>query len=84
MVFSTPSFMSLGMKGEVGPWPGLFFFSRPSTELLVSTMAGNVISTVLAVYAFDEPLDWQECATVWAYDLVALLAVDLAKMAPRA
>ncbi|CAK9101015.1 Probable plasma membrane ATPase (PAT2) (Proton pump) [Durusdinium trenchii] len=60
--------------------PGLFFFSRPSTELFISTMLGNVLSTLLAVYAFPEPLDAQECLIVWAYDLCALLAVDLAKM----
>eukprot|EP00435_Cladocopium_sp_Y103_P054673 s391_g17.t2 len=60
--------------------PGLFFFSRPSTELLFSTMAGNVVSTLLAVYAFPEPLSLGECVTVWVYDIAALLAVDLAKM----
>jgi len=60
--------------------PGLFFFSRPSTELLFSTMLGNVVSTLLAVYAFPEPLSGAECATVWIYDIAALVAVDLAKM----
>nr|ACY78118.1 P-type proton ATPase [Symbiodinium sp. DZ-2009a] len=60
--------------------PGLFFFSRPSNELLASTMLGNIVSTLLAVYAFPEPLDSSEIITIWVYDLLALLAVDLAKM----
>jgi len=61
--------------------PGLFFFSAPSHELLFSTMLGNVISTLLAIYAFEDPLDWEECITIWIYDIAALFAVDIAKMA---
>merc|ERR1719499_1531884 len=60
--------------------PGLFFFSRPSTELMFSTMLGNVAATLLAIYAFDEPLDWEEVATIWMYDLVVLFIVDFTKM----
>merc|ERR1740138_1652319 len=60
--------------------PGLFFFSRPSSELLLSTMLGNAVSTVLAVCVFAEPLDWQEAATIWAFDVAALFVVDLTKM----
>ncbi|CAE7264577.1 patB [Symbiodinium natans] len=60
--------------------PGLFFFSKPSTELLVSTMAGNIVSTLLALYAFPEPLDVGEVITIWIFDIVALIAVDLSKM----
>mmetsp|Transcript_106802 Transcript_106802/g.278890 ORF Transcript_106802/g.278890 Transcript_106802/m.278890 type:complete len:1007 (-) Transcript_106802:87-3107(-) len=60
--------------------PGLFFFSRPSTELLLSTMLGNAVCTVLAVCAFAEPLGWQEASTIWAFDVAALFAVDITKM----
>merc|ERR1719221_334690 len=60
--------------------PGLFFFSRPSSELLLSTMLGNAVSTVLAVCVFAEPLDWQEAGAIWAFDVAALFAVDLTKM----
>lgn len=31
-------------------------------------------------YAFPEPLSGSEVATVWIYDIAALMAVDLAKM----
>ena len=61
-------------------WPVCFTFAsagRPSNELLVSTMLGNVVSTLLALYAFPEPLDGQEVAIIWSFDILALLAVDL-------
>jgi len=60
--------------------PGLFFFSRPSLELFVSTMLGNVICTLLAVYAFSEPLDWDEVGLIVAWDVAGLFLVDFAKM----
>jgi len=60
--------------------PGLFFFSRPSTELIFSTMAGNVLATLLAIYAFEDPLDWEEVARIWLFDLAALFLVDWVKM----
>ena len=44
-------------------------------------MLGNVVATLLAVYAFAEPLDWQEAGIIWLYDLVALFIVDFTKMA---
>jgi len=61
--------------------PGLFFFSMPSHELLISTMLGNIISTILAIYAFEDPLDWDEAITIWIYDILALFFVDITKMA---
>lgn len=60
--------------------PGLFFFSRPSTELVVSTMIGNIIATVLSIYAFAQPLDWEEVGRIWVYDIVVLFLVDIGKM----
>eukprot|EP00747_Dinoflagellata_sp_TGD_P090926 gnl/TRDRNA2_/TRDRNA2_164882_c1_seq1.p1 gnl/TRDRNA2_/TRDRNA2_164882_c1~~gnl/TRDRNA2_/TRDRNA2_164882_c1_seq1.p1 ORF type:complete len:979 (+),score=187.27 gnl/TRDRNA2_/TRDRNA2_164882_c1_seq1:173-2938(+) len=60
--------------------PGLFFLSRPSVQLFVSTMLGNAISTALALYAFDKPLDWEEVGIIWAWDIAALFVVDAAKM----
>merc|ERR1719324_1176115 len=60
--------------------PGLFFFSRPSNELIFSTMLGNVIATLLAVFAFNDPLDWDEVGTIWLYDIAVLFVVDIVKM----
>jgi len=60
--------------------PGLFFFSRPSNELLMSTMLGSAVSTLLAICVFPEPLGWKEAGTIWAFDVAALFAVDLTKM----
>jgi H+-transporting ATPase len=60
--------------------PGPFFLSRPSANLLVSTMIGNIISTVLAVYVFPDGLCLDEVGKIWAYDLVALFVVDTAKL----
>lgn len=60
--------------------PGLFFFSRPSVQLIASTMLGNMISTVLAIYVFDSPLNWTEVGIIWAWDIVALFIVDSAKL----
>jgi hypothetical protein len=60
--------------------PGLFFFSRPSHELIASTMLGNIVSTLLAIYAFEDPLDWEEVIRIWIFDICALVLVDWAKM----
>jgi len=60
--------------------PGLFFLSRPSTQLMISTMLGNIIATLLAMHVFEEPLDGQEAATIWVFDIAALFIVDIAKM----
>jgi len=60
--------------------PGLFFFSRPSKELIASTMLGNVFSTLLAIYAFEDPLDWEEAARIWLFNIGALFVVDWTKM----
>lgn len=60
--------------------PGLFFLSAPSHELLASTMLGNLVSTCLAIYVFDEPLDWEEAITIWVYNIIALFAVDAVKL----
>merc|ERR1712232_38971 len=61
--------------------PGPFFLSRPSANLFASTMIGNIISTILAVYVFPDGLYWEEVGKIWAYDLVALFVVDIAKLA---
>ena len=45
----------------------LIVYTRPSNELLASTMLGNVVSTLLAVYAFPEPLDSSEIITIWVF-----------------
>jgi H+-transporting ATPase len=60
--------------------PGPFFLSRPSANLFASTMIGNIISTILAMYVFPEGLYWDEVGKIWAYDLVALFVVDIAKL----
>lgn len=60
--------------------PGLFFCSRPSIELFASTMLGNIICILLAVYAFSDPLDWEEVGLIAAWDISALFFVDFAKM----
>jgi H+-transporting ATPase len=60
--------------------PGLFFFSRPSIQLFVSVMLGNIISTILAMYAFNDGLNWAEVGIIWAWDLAGLFLVDFAKM----
>eukprot|EP00931_Biecheleriopsis_adriatica_P032275 TRINITY_DN1884_c0_g1_i4.p1 TRINITY_DN1884_c0_g1~~TRINITY_DN1884_c0_g1_i4.p1 ORF type:complete len:1010 (+),score=253.09 TRINITY_DN1884_c0_g1_i4:47-3076(+) len=61
--------------------PGLFFFSAPSHELLFTTQLGNVVSTLLAIYAFPEPLDWEEAIRIWLFNIVGLFVVDFSKMA---
>jgi len=61
--------------------PGLFFLSRPSNELLVSTTLGNIVATLLALYAFADPLSWSEVGTIWLYDIIVLFVVDFTKMA---
>eukprot|EP00933_Yihiella_yeosuensis_P034266 TRINITY_DN27776_c0_g1_i1.p1 TRINITY_DN27776_c0_g1~~TRINITY_DN27776_c0_g1_i1.p1 ORF type:complete len:979 (-),score=190.37 TRINITY_DN27776_c0_g1_i1:225-3161(-) len=60
--------------------PGLFFLSKPSVELFISTQVGNIVSTLLAIYAFPDPLDWEEVIRIWIFDIIALFVVDGAKM----
>merc|ERR1711879_124207 len=74
--------------------PGLWFCSKPSNQLIVSTMLGNILCTVLAATAiteksksdttvnpFSEPLTTKECVNIWIYDIVVLFLIDAAKMA---
>jgi len=60
--------------------PGLFFLSCPSWQLFASTMLGNIISTILGLYIFPDPLSWAEVGIIWAWDICALFIVDLSKM----
>jgi len=60
--------------------PGLWFFSRPSNQLIFSTMLGNVVATLFAVYAFADPLNWSEIGTIWLYNACVLFIVDAMKM----
>merc|ERR1740138_102855 len=60
--------------------PGPFFLSRPSANLFASTMIGNLISILLAVYVFPQGLYWDEVSKIVAYDLVALFVVDISKL----
>eukprot|EP00971_Amphidinium_carterae_P322057 6401802-Amphidinium_carterae.1 len=60
--------------------PGLFFLSRPSCGLFCSTMFGNIVSCVLAIYLFPHGLDWEEVGLIVAWDIAALFIVDIAKM----
>jgi len=60
--------------------PGLFFLSCPSWQLFASTMLGNIISTILGLYVFPDPLSWAEVGIIWAWDICALFIVDLSKM----
>merc|ERR1712039_1011232 len=43
-------------------------------------MLGNVFSTLLAVFAFEDPLDWEEVVRIWLFDIAALFVVDWTKM----
>jgi len=61
--------------------PGLFFFSCPSIQLIISTMLGNIIATLLAVYGFEDPLGWDEVATIWIFNIACMFIVDFTKMA---
>merc|ERR1719215_299384 len=49
-------------------------------ELIASTMLGNVFSTVLAIYAFEDPLDVEEAVRIWIFKIGALFVVDWTKM----
>merc|ERR1719321_185961 len=60
--------------------PGLFFLSRPAVPLFVSTMLGNLISIILAVYGFSDGLDWVEVAIIVGWDVAALFIVDCVKL----
>jgi H+-transporting ATPase len=60
--------------------PGPFFLSRPSANLFGSTIWSTIWSTILAVYVFPDGLYWDEVGKIWAYDLVALFVVDIAKL----
>ena len=69
--------------------PGLFFLSRPSLALTVSTLFfGVFLSTILAVYVFPasrnssrQGMRWDDVMIIWAYDIACLLILDFLKLA---
>lgn len=69
--------------------PGLFFLSRPSIALAVSTLTfGGLLSTLLAVYAFPASrnssrrgMRWDDVLIIWAYDIASLFILDVLKLA---
>jgi len=61
--------------------PGLFFLSRPSLGIIVSTLVcGVVLCSILAKYAFKPGLHWDDIGKIWAFDLVCMVILDLVKL----